>query len=343
MSAWIWIWIWVWERIRNRNGGQKVKKTKTKAEKPYKEHLGFKGGLQELWKNKLLYLMALPTIIWVLIFCYYPMYGVLIAFKDFSYKKGIWGSPWAGLDNFQFLFKYKGVGRIFFNTIFLNVLFIVTGTIMSIILALVFVEIKNKTYNKVVQTIAIFPHFVSWTVVAMFMSGIIGGSGILTKWIMESGSENPAFYTTPGWWPLILVLLKLWQGAGYGTIVYVAAITGFDQEMYEAARVDGATRLQQITKITMPLLKTTAIMLTIMSVGKIFNGDFGMIYALVGDNASLYSSTDVIDTFVYRALRQLNNLGMSTATSLFQSVVGLVLVFTTNLITKKVEPDAAIF
>lgn len=151
------------------------------------------------------------------------------------------------------------------------------------------------------------------------------------------------FYNTATWWPLILALLRIWQGAGYGTIVYVAAITGFDQEMYEAARVDGATRLQQITRITLPLLKTTAIMLTIMGIGKIFNGDFGMIYALVGDNSALYPTTDVIDTFVYRALRQLNNLGMSTATSLFQSLVGLILVFLTNKITKKVEPDAAIF
>lgn len=323
-----------------------MKKTKAKTDgtaKPYRERLGFKGGLHELWKNKMLYLMALPATLWVVVFCYYPMYGVLIAFKDYSYKKGIWGSSWAGLKNFEFLFHYKGVGRIFFNTIFLNFLFIASSTILSIILALVFVEIKNKIYNKVVQTIAIFPHFVSWTVVAMFMSGIIGGSGILTQWIVERGGEDPMFYSSPGWWPLILVLLKLWQGAGYGTIVYVAAITGFDQEMYEAARVDGATRLQQITRITLPLLKTTAIMLTIMSVGKIFNGDFGMIYALVGDNASLYPTTDVIDTFVYRALRQLNNLGMSTATSLFQSIVGLVLVFATNTLTKKIEPDAAIF
>lgn len=287
--------------------------------------------------------MTLPTIVWVLIFCYYPMYGVLIAFKKFSYKEGIWGSPWAGLSNFQFLFNYNGVGRIFFNTIFLNVLFLITSTILSIILALVFVEIKNKVYNKVVQTIAIFPHFVSWTVVAMFMSGIVGSSGIVTRWIIQAGGEDPMFYNTASWWPLLLVLLRIWQGAGYGTIVYVAAITGFDQEMYEAAKVDGATRLQQITKITLPLLKTTAIMLTIMGIGKIFNGDFGMIYALVGDNSALYPTTDVIDTFVYRALRQLNNLGMSTATSLFQSLVGLILVYLTNKITKKVEPDAAIF
>lgn len=322
---------------------KKEKEAVSMEAKPYKERLGFKGGLHELWKNKLLYLMTLPTIVWVLIFCYYPMYGVLIAFKKFSYKEGIWGSPWVGLDNFQFLFNYNGVGRIFFNTIFLNVLFLVSTTLLSIILALVFVEIKNKVYNKIVQTIAIFPHFVSWTVVAMFMSGIVGSSGIVTRWIVEAGGEDPLFYNNAVWWPLLLVLLRIWQGAGYGTIVYVAAITGFDQEMYEAAKVDGATRLQQITRLTLPLLKTTAIMLTIMGIGKIFNGDFGMIYALVGDNAALYPTTDVIDTFVYRALRQLNNLGMSTATSLFQSLVGLILVFVTNMITKKIEPDAAIF
>lgn len=184
----------------------------------------------------MLYLMTVPTIIWVIIFCYVPMYGVLIAFKKFSYKEGIWGSPWVGLKNFEFLFHYKGVGQIFFNTIFLNLLFIATGTICSIGLALVFVEIKNKIYNKVVQTIAIFPHFVSWTVVAMFLSGIIGGSGTLTQWILSHGGEDPQFYSAAGWWPLILVLLKIWQGAGYGTIVYVATETDSDS----AANADTA-------------------------------------------------------------------------------------------------------
>lgn len=246
----------------------------------------FLEGLGELWKNKMLYLMTLPAVVWVFVFCYIPMYGVLIAFKDFNFKQGIWGSKWVGLKNFEFLFNYKGVGRIFFNTIFLNILFIATGTLFAVGLALVFVEIKNKVYNKVVQTIAIFPHFVSWTVAAMFLSGIIGGSGTLTQWIIERGGENPNFYGNAAWWPLILVLLKIWQGAGYGTIVYVAAITGFDQGMYEAARIDGASRIQMITRITLPLLKPTIIMLTIMSIGKIFAGDFGMIYALVGDNSS---------------------------------------------------------
>lgn len=196
----------------------------------------FTEGVHELWKNKMLYLMTVPTIIWVIIFCYVPMYGVLIAFKKFSYKEGIWGSPWVGLKNFEFLFHYKGVGQIFFNTIFLNLLFIATGTICSIGLALVFVETKNRIYNKVVQTIAIFPHFVSWTVVAMFLSGIIGGSGTLTQWILSHGGEDPQFYSAAGWWPLILVLLKIWQGAGYGTIVYVATETDSDS----AANADTA-------------------------------------------------------------------------------------------------------
>ena len=298
---------------------------------------------RDMGRNWGLYLLALPMVLFYLIFCYGPIYGQIIAFNDFSPGLGIWGSPWVGMENFQFLFHYNGIGRVFFNTVFLNILFLASSTLLSILLALVFVEIKHKVYNKVVQTIAIFPHFVSWTVVAMFLSGIIGSSGMVTRWITDATGTSPEFYTNAAWWPLILVLLRIWQGAGYGTIVYVAAITGFDQEMYEAAKVDGATRLQQITKITLPLLKVTAIMLTIMGIGKIFAGDFGMIYALVGDNAQLYPTTDVIDTFVYRALRQLNNLGMSTATSLFQSVVGLILVFTTNQITKRIEPDAAIF
>ncbi|MCR5033052.1 MAG: ABC transporter permease subunit [Lachnospiraceae bacterium] len=297
----------------------------------------------ELWKNRVLYLMMVPTIVWVAVFCYVPMYGVLIAFKDFSYKKGIWGSPFVGLKNFEFLFRYKGVGRIFFNTIFLNILFITATTLLSIFFAIVFSEIAGRVYSRIVQTIAIFPHFVSWTVVAMFMHGLIGGSGSITTALVNHFGSSPNFYAEPAWWPLVLTILRIWQGVGYGTIVYVAVITGLDREIYEAAKVDGAGRLQIILKITLPQLKVTAIMLTLMSIGKIFNGDFGMIYAIVGENTNLLPTTDVIDTFVYRALRQLNNLGMSTATSLFQSVIGLILVFATNALTKKVEPDAAIF
>jgi putative aldouronate transport system permease protein len=305
--------------------------------------LGLSGGLKEIWNNKLLYAMMVPTIAWIILFCYVPLYGILIAFKRFSYRLGIWGSPWVGFESFRFLFNYHGIGTVFFNTIFLNVLFIATGTIFSVGLALVFVEIKNSGFKKLVQTIAIFPHFISWTVVAMFLSGIIGGSGILVKIMAAFGVENPNFFSNAQYWPAIFVFLKIWMGAGFGTIVYVAVITGFDPEMYEAAAIDGASKFQEITRITLPLLRVTIIMLTILAVGRIFSGDFGMIYAVVGDNPSLYSTTDVIDTFVYRSLRQLNNIGMTTATGLFQSVVGFILVILTNKLTKLVEPDAAIF
>jgi putative aldouronate transport system permease protein len=304
---------------------------------------GIKGGIKELWTCKLLYAMMIPGIAWLVLFHYVPLYGILIAFKKYSFKDGIWGSPWAGFENFRFLFNYYGIARIFRNTIVLNVLFIASSTFCSVFLALVFVEIKNSVCKKIVQTIAVFPHFVTWTVAAMFLGGIIGVNGIVTKFIIQLTGKSPDFYNTAAWWPLILVLLRVWQGAGYGTIIYVAAITGFDQEMYEAARIDGASRWQQVTRITLPLLKTTILMLTILAVGGIFRGDFGMIYALLGDNPELFETTDVIDTFVYRALRQLNNLGMSTATGLFQSVIGFILVRFTNWITKRIEPDAALF
>lgn len=314
-----------------------------KQKKDRKEHMSVKEGVKEIKKNRFLYLMTIPSLIWVVIFSYVPLYGILIAFKKFSYSKGIWGSEWCGLDNFKFLFNYKNIGRVFYNTLFLNILFIVATTVTSLLLALMFVEIKKKVYNRIVQTIAIFPHFVSWTVVAMCMTAIIGSGGIVTNLLKEFTGSAPDFYKEASYWPLILTITKVWQGAGYGSIVYVAAITGFDQSMYEAAKVDGASRLQQVTRITLPLLKTTVIMLTIMSIGGIFRGDFGMIYAIVRDNSFLYETTDVIDTFTYRALRELNNLGMSTAISFFQSLVGLVLIWLTNAITKKVEPDAAIF
>jgi putative aldouronate transport system permease protein len=302
-----------------------------------------KGGLKELWTNKFLYMMLVPGIAWLVLFHYVPLYGLLIAFKKYSFRDGIWGSPWVGLENFRFLFNYYGTARIFRNTIVLNILFIASSTFCSVFLALVFVEIKNGICKKLVQTIAVFPHFVTWTVVAMFLGGIVGANGIVTKFIIRLTGESPDFYNTATWWPLIFVLLRIWQGTGYGTIVYVAAITGFDQGMYEAARIDGASRWQQVTRITLPMLKTTIIMLTILAVGGIFRGDFGMIYAVLGDNPELFETTDVIDTFVYRALRQLNNLGMSTAAGLFQAVVGFILVGFTNWITKRLEPGAALF
>jgi len=257
--------------------------------------------------------------------------------------KGIFGSPWCGLQNFKFMFMTNTIWKIIFNTIFLNVLFIVTGTLAQLVLALLFCKIKNKMVKKVTQSIAILPHFISWAVIAMFLTGFLNQNGIVNQILEGMGKESIKFYSEAGYWRGIFVFLKIWQGAGFGTIVYIAAITGFDQGMYEAAKIDGANRFQQIFKITLPLLKTTIVLLTLMSIGNIFKGDFGMIYAVVGDNALLYDTTDVIDTYVYRIFRTNSNLGMSTAVSVFQSLVGLIMVFSANLVVKKVDPDSAMF
>jgi len=310
---------------------------------PKKEQTGLRGVIRELLMNKHLYLMMLPTVIWFAIFCYVPLYGITLAFKEYDYALGIGGSPFVGFENFKFLFAYDGIGRVFFNTIYLNVLFILSTTVISVVLAIMFSEIKNKAFKRVTQSIAILPHFVSWAVVSLVLQAFVGTTGLINQGLRSMGMQRISFYNEPELWPWIFVVLRIWQGCGFGTVTYIAAITGFDTSMYEAARVDGATRFQQIRHITLPLLRPTIVILTIMSVGNIFRGDFGMIYAMVRDTAKLLPTTDVIDTFVYRALRQMNNLGMSTATSLFQSVVGCIMVVSVNALAKKLDPDTALF
>ena len=308
-----------------------------------KDQTGLRGVIRELLMNKHLYLMMLPTVIWFVIFCYFPLYGITLAFKEYDFALGIGGSPFVGFKNFEFLFAYDGIRRVFFNTIYLNVLFILSTTVISVILAIMFSEIKNKTFKRVSQSIAILPHFVSWAVVSLVLQAFVGTTGLINQAFKALGMSRVSFYNEPELWPWIFVVLRIWQGCGFGTVTYIAAITGFDTSMYEAARVDGATRFQQIRHITLPLLRPTIVILTIMSVGNIFRGDFGMIYAMVRDTAKLLPTTDVIDTFVYRALRQMNNLGMSTATSLFQSIVGCIMVVSVNALAKKLDPDTALF
>lgn len=297
----------------------------------------------ELKKNRVLYGMMCPGILWTLIFCYIPMLGLIVAFKKYDYSLGMFKSPWAGIGNFKFLFNNKDLGLITWNTIFLNALFLLASTFVSVMLAILFSEIKNKHMKKLTQSVAILPYFISWAVVAMFLQGFLNDKGLINQMITAAGGKSIAFYSEAKWWPLILVILRVWQGAGFGTVIYVATITGFDAGIYEAAQVDGANKFQIIRYLTLPMLKTTVILMTLMGVGNIFKGDFGMIYALVGDNSLLYQTTDVIDTYVYRALRSNPNLGFSTAVSLYQSVVGFVIVMVSNKITKKVEPDSALF
>lgn len=302
------------------------------------------GLLYDMKHNPYLCLLCLPAIIWFCIFAYSPLVYLLTAFKKYQATKGLWGSEWVGLKNFEAFFGSDAFFRVTFNTIFLNALFIVVTMIFSILIAIALSEVGNRLFKKVTQSIVILPHFISWTVIALLCEALLKTqNGFINNILVSLGLEKINFYQNADVWPALLTILRVWQGAGYGSIVYLATIAGLDQEMFEAARVDGATRGQCIRYLTLPLLKSTAIMLFIMNVGKIFNGDFGMIYNLVGTNSMLYRTTDVIDTYVYRMLMDSTNIGQSAAVSFYQSVMGLIIVMGTNALTKKLDPDSALF
>ena len=304
--------------------------------------------LSEIKQNFYLYLLVFPGVLYFVIFKYLPMVGIIVAFQNFNVIKGIFKSEFVWLKNFEYFFTSKDWLTVTWNTVYLNLLFLITGLFFSILIALVLSEISSKYFKKITQSIAILPHFVSWTLVSMFVFALLStdvgfvNSVLKALGFIQEGQEIN-FYSNPKLWAGILVALKIWKGVGFGSIIYLAAIAGIDQEIYEAAKIDGASRMQCITKITLPQLKTTAVLLTIFGIGGIFHGDLGMIYAIVGDNPYLYDNTDVIDTYVFRMLRQLNDMSMSTAIGLYQSVVGLIIVFVTNYFAKKNDPDSAIF
>ncbi|MBD0384061.1 ABC transporter permease [Paenibacillus sedimenti] len=300
--------------------------------------------IREIRKNHLLYLLTLPGILVIFVFAYLPIFGVVIAFQDFRPVEGIFGSPFVGFDNFRFFIESKEVYRVVLNTVFLNLLFILSSMVVSVSLAIMFSEIKSKKFKVLTQTVVTLPHFLSWTVVAMIVSVFLPYQGGVVNQILNVfGFESIAFYNEAAYWPVFLVCIKVWQSAGFGAIVYLATISGINPEIYESASIDGASRWMKIWTITLPLLKPTIILLLLLALGGIFYGDFGMIYAIVGKNALLYPTTDVIDTYVYRALTELSNISMSSAIGLFQSFVGFILVLTVNQITRKYSPDSALY
>ncbi len=305
---------------------------------------GKKGFIYEITHNALLYLLVTPAILYTIIFKYLPMAGIVIAFQNYNPLKGITGSELIGFKNFRFFFRGSQWLSITFNTIFLNSVFIITGTIATIAIAVIMTELSKGLYVRFAQSAMILPNFLAWAVVAMFAQVFIGSEGgVINKLIEALGGEGIGFYSTSSVWPGIFVIVRIWKGAGFGAIVYMAAIMGIDTEIYEAAMLDGASRMQRIFRITIPLLKDTVILLTILNVGSIFVGDFGMIYTFIGDNTMLYSTTDVIDTYVFRSLRSHGSMGMSAAVGLYQSVFNFLFVVVTNAIAKKLNPQSAIF
>ncbi|MBU5670374.1 ABC transporter permease [Paenibacillus brevis] len=300
--------------------------------------------LRQIANNPFLYVMAVPGLLFFLIFSYLPIYGITIAFKDYNFSKGITGSEWVGFKNFDYFFTSDDFWIVLRNTLGLNLLFIIFTTITAVLIALMFNEIRNKYFKRISQSLIFLPYFMSWIVVGMIVQSLFGGEEpMINAWLQGLGMEPINWMFEAKLWPAILTVIRVWQGAGYLSIIFLAAITGIPEDMYEAARIDGASKLQIMLRITLPLLVPTIMIMTLLSVGKIFNGDFAMIYAIIGDNSLLYPTTDVIDTFVFRSMRQLHDFGMSSAVGLFQSVMGLLFVLAANWVTRRVSKESALF
>ncbi|GIN71598.1 sugar ABC transporter permease [Bacillus sp. J14TS2] len=300
--------------------------------------------LSEIKKNYPAYLLALPAAIYTLIFGYLTMPYMLIAFQKFNYKMGLLGSEWVGLENFQFFFASDRAWQVTFNTVRLNVLYILFSTICAIILAILFSELKNKRFSKITQSTILFPHFLSWVIVSYVIYSLFASNfGLINKTLEYFQLDPINWYSSPQYWVQILVGANIWKDVGISLVIYLATITGIDGVYFEAAKIDGANRWQQIRYITLPLLMPTVIILSLLALGKIMFGSFDMIYAIIKDNGLLYPTVDVIDTYVFRALRTIGNPSQAMAVGIFQSVVGFILVFGANWIVKKINPDNSLF
>ena len=291
-----------------------------------------------------LYAMLLPGMLYILINNYIPMTGIIVAFKKYSAQKGIWGSEWTGLSNFVYLFR-NDASILIRNTLLYNIVFIILGTVVAIFLAVLLCELGDRVRVKFFQASLLLPNLLSWVVIGFVAYAFLNAdTGFINNTVMKSlGKEGIAWYTFPKAWPFILVIVNLWKNAGYQSIVYMAGISGIDKSLYEAAALDGATKLQQIFQVTLPLLKPTVITLSLMSIGRIFYSDFGLFYQVPQNSGALFGVTQTIDTYVYRGLMELNNVGMSAAAGFYQSIVGFILVLAANTLVRKLDADNALF
>ncbi|EMX5404997.1 sugar ABC transporter permease [Listeria innocua] len=305
--------------------------------------------LSQIRANRIWLLMVLPSLLWFLVFSYLPMFGTVIAFKDYKidgkgFLSSIMNSDWVGLENFKFLFQTNDAFIITRNTVLYNLVFIIVGLFLGVALAIVFNSLLNKRGAKIYQTGMLFPHFLSWVVVSYFLFSFLSeDSGLMNNILLAFGQDPVSWYNDPKYWPFILIMMNVWKGLGYGSIVYLAAIAGIDRTYYEAAMIDGAGKWQQIRHVTIPALTPLMVILTILNVGKIFNSDFGLFYQLPRNSGPLYPVTDVIDTYVYRGLTSLGDMSMSAAAGFYQSIVGFILVLLTNYIVKKINPEYGLF
>lgn len=292
-----------------------------------------------------LYIMAIPGLAYLVVNNYLPMFGLVIAFKKLDFRLGIWDSPWAGLQNFSFLFRTKDAFIITRNTILYNAAFIVVGTVLAIAIAILLNEIRSRLASRLYQSILLIPYLMSWVVVGYLVFAFLSSdTGYLNKALLRPlGLQEVSWYMEKKYWPFILILVNQWKNIGFTMVVYLASIVGINKEYFEAARIDGAGKWKQVRYITLPLLKPTVITLTLLNIGRIFYSDFGLFYQVPRNSGMLYDVTRTIDVYVYNALMKNTDYAMASAASFYQSVVGFVLIIGANLVIRKVNRENALF
>lgn len=297
-----------------------------------------------LKKSMPLTLMALPGILLMAVFKYLPMSGIILAFKRFNVREGIFGSRFIGWENFKFLFRSSDAWIITRNTLLYNLAFIALDVIFAVTFAIILNELLHKKRAKLFQSIYIAPYFLSWVAVSFVAYAFLStDNGLLNHLLSSFGKEPVSWYVQSKWWPLIIIVFEVWKTVGYSTVMYMGALTGIPNDYYEAALVDGATKWQQIRHITIPCLKTMMLVLVTLAIGRIFFSDFGLFYQLPRNSGPLFSTTNVIDTYIYRALKETGDIGMSAAANLYQSVVGFVMVVAVNFIIRRMDKESALF
>ena len=302
------------------------------------------GLIAEVKKNKVLFLMAVPAAALVLVFAYIPMAGMVLAFKNYRFNLGIFGSPWNGLENFRFFF-ISGTGLLVTkNTIFFNLLNLATSQTIALAIAIIITEIRGKYFKKITQSVIFLPYFISWVIVGVFIYNIFNFESGTMNTVLKSLNLAPVnVYGMPSIWILIINAFNSWKWAGYISVLYIAAITSIDPECFEAADIDGANIFQKITNITIPSIMPTIMILFLLSIGRILRGDFQMFYQIVGNNGQLFNTTDVIDTFVFRSLVSSGDMAMPAAATFYQSVLCFATIMIVNGVIKKTRPENALF
>ena len=317
-----------------------------------------RGFAWEMKHNRSLYLMCIPGLLLLIAFAYVPMGGIYMAFTKFNARDGVFGSPFTGFQNFAYFLENKYFWNAVSNTLIINAWGLLLGTVLPITIAICMNEVRNGIFKKVSQSAMFFPYFLSWVVVGAILYGFLtsnfrvdrnngelivtGANGIVNRIIMALGGTPVRWYAEAKYWKTIIILLDVWKWAGYNSIIYMAAMTGFDGSLYEAATIDGATRFQQIRYLTIPMLKPTVVTLTLMCIGRIFYGDMGMIWGVVGQNQTVLDAVTVIDTYVYTSMRTMG-MGFSTAVGLCQGLMGLILILLANWAAKKINDGEGLF